>query len=136
MTLETSQQQRLRAWIFCSIVSVKVMPSSPFGLFGVESDEETATELYENASNSSESPRYRPLHSSPNSTFSERLKIARKLIPSYPGRAKLVKSNHEMTGLKRKTDEENISGGLETSNCPMVREFQSFLREHAIIMEL
>lgn len=112
------------------------MPSSPFGLFGVESDEENATELYENASNSSESPRYRPLHSSPNSAFSERLKIARKLIPSYPGRAKLVKSNHEMTGLKRKTDEENISGGLETSNCLVVREFQNFFREHAIIMEL
>ena len=110
------------------------MPSSPFGLFAVESDEENATELYENASNSSESPRYR--HSSPNSAFSERLKIARKLIPSYPGRAKLVKSNHEMTGLKRKTDEENISGGLETGNCPMVREFQNFFREHAIIMEL
>lgn len=112
------------------------MPSSPFGLFGVESDEENATELYENASNSSESPRYRSLHSSPNSTFSERLKIARKLIPSYPGRAKLVTSNHEMTGLKRKTDEENISRGLETGNCPMVREFQNFFREHAIIMEL
>lgn len=57
-------------------------------------------------------------------TFGERLKAARKLIPSYPGRAKLESSPN---GKEKSTKSTN---GYSTS-----RDFRAILREHMILME-
>lgn len=76
---------------------------------------------------------------SPRSTFSERLKAARKLIPSYPGRAKLVQSvsASESSGLALTTNDEGIHSKAETENCATIQQdFRTFFREHAIIMEI
>lgn len=73
---------------------------------------------------------------SPGSTLSERLKAARKLIPSYPGRAKLVRSVIESSGLTLTTNDERIRSKAETESCATIQDFRTFFREHAIIMEL
>jgi len=73
---------------------------------------------------------------SPGSTFSERLKAARKLIPSYPGRAKLVRSVSESSGLTLTTNDQRIHSKAETESCATIQDFGTFFREHAIIMEL
>ena len=56
-------------------------------------------------------------------SFGERLKAARKLLPSYPGRARMERSR----------------GGLEKSARSISkfpsRDFAAILREHAILME-
>ncbi|XP_020621754.1 protein crossbronx homolog [Orbicella faveolata] len=72
---------------------------------------------------------------SPGSTLSERLKAARKLIPSYPGRAKLVRSVSESSGLTLTTNDERIRSKAETESCATIQDFRTFFREHAIIME-
>lgn len=104
---------------------------SPVGSLGVDSDEEMkCSEMYENTS---VSPRSRRLRCSLNSTIGERLKVARKLISSYPGRAR---SDNEITGFVTKTDEEGIHSEAGTKSCTMAQDFYTFFREHAIIMEL
>ena len=72
---------------------------------------------------------------SPSSTFSERLKAARKLIPSYPGKAKLVRSVSESSTLTTKTDEERIHIRAENESCATSQDFGTFFREHAIMVE-
>ena len=72
---------------------------------------------------------------SPSSTFSERLKAARKLISSYPGKAKLVRSVSESSTLATKTDEERIHIRAENESCATSQDFGTFFREHAIMVE-
>lgn len=72
---------------------------------------------------------------SPSSTFSERLKAARKLIPLYPGRAKLVRSVSESSGLTTKTDDERIHSKAENESCATIQDFGTFFRDHAIMVE-
>lgn len=106
------------------------MPSiSPVHSHSVEDEEERADQIPKVVS-----PRK---SRSPGSTFSERLKAARKLIPSYPGRAKLVKSVSESSGLALTTNDEGIHSKAETENCTTIKQdFRTFFREHAIIMEM
>lgn len=105
------------------------MPSiSPVHSVSVDDEEEGGDQIHEIVS-----PRK---SRSPSSTFSERLKAARKLIPSYPGRAKLVRSVSESSGLTVTTNEERIHSKAETDSCATIQDFGTFFREHAIIMEL
>ena len=106
-----------------------VMPSiSPVHSLDVDDEEERSDQVREIVS-----PRK---SRSPNSTFSERLKAARKLIPSYPGRAKLVRSTSESSGLTINTNDERVHSKAETEGCATIQDFRTFFREHAIIMEL
>ena len=105
------------------------MPSvSPFHSLSVEDEEERSDQIPKILS-----PRK---SRSPGSTFSERLKAARKLIPSHPGRAKLVRSVSESSGLTLTTNDERIHYKAETESCATIQDFGTFFREHAIIMEL
>ncbi|XP_022810309.1 uncharacterized protein LOC111347321 [Stylophora pistillata] len=63
---------------------------------------------------------------SPSSTFSKRLKAARKLIPSYPGRAKLVRLVSESSTLVTKTDNERIHSRAENKSCTTSQDFGTF----------
>lgn len=79
--------------------------------------------------------------SPPKSTVSERLKGALKLIPSYPGREKPVRSIGESSGLTIQTDADRVHGyeKAEIENCTTTAtqaDFRSFFRDHVIIMEL
>lgn len=108
-----------------------VMPSISPVVSVVDDEDEKSDQIHEVVS-----PRDRKSRS-PSSTFSERLKAARKLIPSYPGRAKLVRSISESSGLTINTNDERIhSIKAETENCATIQDFGTFFREHAIIMEL
>ena len=108
---------------------VSVMPSiSPVRSLSVEDEDERGDQIHKILS-----PRK---SRSPGSTFSERLKAARKLIPSYPGRAKLVRSVSENSGLTLTTNDERVHSKAETESCATIQHFGTFFREHAIIMEL
>ena len=61
-----------------------------------------------------------------------------KLISFSSARAINVQSVSKSSGLMIKMDEEGGRGKAETNRCTMtaIQEFQSFFREHAVIMEL
>ena len=107
-----------------------VMPSvSPVHSHSAEDEEERGDKIHKIVS-----PRK---SRSPGSTFSERLKAARKLIPSYPGRAKVVQSVSESSELALAANDEGIHTKVETENCATIQQdFRTFFREHAIIMEM
>ena len=74
---------------------------------------------------------------SPGSTFGERLKAARKRIPSHPGRAKMVRSTSESSGSTINTSNERMHHGQANGeSSSSIRDFRTFFREHSIMMEL
>lgn len=132
-----STREREREWstsknnfsIILDTLVASVMPSiSPVHSLSVEDEEERGDQIRKIVSARKSR--------SPGSTFSERLKAARKLIPSYPGRAKLVRSVSESSGLTLTTNDQRIHSKAETESCATIQDFGTFFREHAIIMEL
>lgn len=65
--------------------------------------------------------------SSESPTFRERLRSARKLIPQFPGRARLVFSTGDSEDVSK--DEKNVKSTQRTDG------FRSFIREHYILSE-